>query len=416
MIIALIGAFAVTCWSAGGKEDPDNVSITLQVHTGSQKNDIGKDLLVHNNTVFVTGVTLGALAENKTSGAWDIFLAAYGEEGDCKWIKQWGTAGRDVGMGIAADSTGLYVTGYTEGALGGNRYAGDFDIFLSKFSFDGEILWTRQWGTEKTDKGMAVTVCSKGIYVTGLTEGSLDGNKNAGKSDLFLTLLTPGGEKIRTIQKGSPKSEWGKDITSDDTGVYVTGFTMGAFEGNKAFGFDDILLAKFSFDGETKWLRQWGTSGNDEGNTVAADSGSVYVSGRVNGDMDGEKRIKLDDAFISKFNLMGDKEWTVIIGTRGNDKATGIAVKGSNVYTAGSTGGQFKGKPKIGYYNVWLARYTSEGSRQWIIQHGTGGFDFSGKLYADSSGLYLTGDSSASVDGRANPGDNRDIFLIRWEE
>ena len=402
MVTALITIVSVISWSTGGKESQEGPTITLVAHTGSDKNDIGKDLLVHDNAVFVTGVTIGELPGNKTSGAWDMFLARYGKDGTCCWIKQWGKSGRDVGTGIAADTTGLYVTGYTEE----NQ---NFDIFLIKFSFKGEILWTRQWGTDKDDKGLAVTVCSEGIYVTGLTEGGLDGNRNAGKSDLFLTLLTPDGEKIRTIQTGSPKSEWGKDITSDDTGVYVTGFTMGALEGNKAFGFDDIFLSKFSFNCEMQWLRQWGTSGNDEGKAVAADSGSIYVAGRVNGDMDGEKRVKLDDAFISKFDQKGEKEWTVIIGTGGNDEATGIAVKGSNVYAAGSTGGQFRGNSKTGYYNVWLAKYTSEGNRKWIVQHGTGGFDFSGKLYSDPSGLYLTGDFSTSVDGR-------DIFLIRWEE
>lgn len=65
---------------------------------------------------------------------------------------------------------------------------------------------------------------------------------------------------------------------------------------------------------------------------------------------------------------------------------------------------------------MWLSKISLDGKLLWTVQHGTGGFDFAGGLTSDSSGLYLTGDSSFTVDGVRNPGDNRDLFLIRWEE
>jgi hypothetical protein len=52
------------------------------------------------------------------------------------WIKQTGTSSEDWGCGVAIDSFGnIYVTGGTEGGLDGNTHAGEGDIFLIKYGY-----------------------------------------------------------------------------------------------------------------------------------------------------------------------------------------------------------------------------------------------------------------------------------------
>ena len=56
--------------------------------------------------------------------------------------------------------------------------------------------WTKQLGTSSFDRGNGVTTDSSGnIYVTGVTEGDLDGNTNSGSIDIFLVKYNSSGIK-----------------------------------------------------------------------------------------------------------------------------------------------------------------------------------------------------------------------------
>ena len=111
--------------------------------------------------------------------------------------KQLGTTSRDIGIGVTTDSSdNIYVTGYTLGELDGNIYSGTRDIFLVKYNSSGTKQWTKQLGTSSDDRGNGVTTDSSGnIYVTGYTQGGLDGNTNSGDYDIFLVKYNSSGTK-----------------------------------------------------------------------------------------------------------------------------------------------------------------------------------------------------------------------------
>ena len=88
------------------------------------------------------------------------------------------------------------MTGWTGGGLDGNTNSGNTDIFLVKFNSSGTKQWTKQLGTSSPEYGNGVTTDSSGnIYVTGYTQGGLDGNTNSGGKDIFLVKYNSDGVK-----------------------------------------------------------------------------------------------------------------------------------------------------------------------------------------------------------------------------
>ena len=145
----------------------------------------------------MTGSTHGGLDGNINSGGLDIFLVKFNSSGTKQWTKQLGTSSSDFGESVTTDSSGnIYVTGVTQGGLDGNTHLGSSDLLLVKYNSSGVKQWTKQFGTSVRDSGLGVTVdSSDNIYVTGSTSGGLDGNTNAGGSDLFLVKYNSDGVK-----------------------------------------------------------------------------------------------------------------------------------------------------------------------------------------------------------------------------
>ncbi len=114
-----------------------------------------------------------------------------------QWTKQLGTSREDYGEDVTTDSSGnIYVTGSTSGELDGNTHFGDRDIVLVKYNSSGTKQWTKQLGTSSDEWGNGVTTDSSGnVYVTGMTDGGLDGNTHFGDRDIFLVKYSSSGTK-----------------------------------------------------------------------------------------------------------------------------------------------------------------------------------------------------------------------------
>ena len=108
-----------------------------------------------------------------------------------------GTSAVEQGRGVTVDSSNnIYVTGYSDGAFDGEPHSGQNDILLVKFNSDGDKLWTKLWGTSTYEEGWHVEAdSSNNIYLTGYSNGGLDGNSNSGEGDSILTKLNSDGDR-----------------------------------------------------------------------------------------------------------------------------------------------------------------------------------------------------------------------------
>ena len=271
--------------------------------------------------------------------------------------------------GVAVDSSdNIYVTGHTYGGLDSNTFSGGHDIFLVKYNSSGTKQWTKQLGTSTADSGLGVTVdSSNNIYVTGHTYGGLDSNTNSGGKDIFLTKFNSSGTKQWTNQLGTSSNDEGKGVSTDSSGnIYVTGNTNGGLDGNTNSGNLDIILVKYNSSGTKQWTQQLGSSENDFGLGVTVDSSdNIYVTGYTEGGLDGNTNSGERDIFLVKYNSSGTKQWTQQLGTSSYDYGRGVTVDSSdNIYVTGYTGGGLDGNTNSGSYDIFLVKYNSDGVKQ----------------------------------------------------
>ena len=172
---------------------------------------------------------------------------AFGAEGDMDWIRQFtgSIPATDYGRSVAYDSSGVYVVGYSNGFLPGQTSAGREDVFIRKYDYAGNELWTRQFGTSSIDNGFGVAVNSSGVYVVGYTEGTLPGQTSAGGTDAFIRKYDSAGNELWTQQFGTGSYDRGYGVAVGSSGVYVAGYTPGNLPGQPITWSTDAFLTKF---------------------------------------------------------------------------------------------------------------------------------------------------------------------------
>jgi len=311
-----------------------NGSIQWTRQVGTSTVDDGHAVTTDSSdNIYITGRTWGGLdGSNKPNTCKhvttvagkvcsDIFLVKYGSDGEKQWTKQIVASSREIAYGVAVDSVGnIYLTGYTSGTLEGVN-SGANDIFLIKYSSDGTLQFKEQFGSSGDDSGLGIRVDSKdNVYITGFTEGGLDGNTNSGKKDIFLVKFNSNGFKLWTKQLGTPFDDSANGLAIDSSdNIYVTGYTEGnmyTYSGGK-----DVFVVKYNSSGTKQWTRQFGApsfsqksphnsssevvSSEDEGKKVSIDSsGNIYLTGNTQGGLDGNSNSGKEDIFLIKYKSM----------------------------------------------------------------------------------------------------------------
>jgi hypothetical protein len=361
--------------------------------------------------IYVTGYTNGSLPGNTNFGNNDFFVAKYDVYGNRLWVKQFGSAYSDYATGISSESSGnTYVSGRTEGGE---------DAFVAKYNANGNQLWMAQFGTSGYDSATGVSSDGSGnVYVSGYTDGSFPSYTNLGSYDAFVAKYDTSGNPVWVKQFSTSSHDYAEGISSDSNGnVYVSGKTFGSFLGYTNLGLYDAFVAKYDGNGNQLWLRQFGTSGDDEITGISSDSSdNVYVTGSTKGGLPGYSNLGSYDAFVAKYDGNGNQLWLRQFGTSGNDEITGISRDiDNNVYVTGYTTGSLPGNINAGGSDAFVAKYNANGTLNWVRQFGTSAADSANGIRIDSSGnVYVTGDTSGGLPGNSNSGGS-DAFVVGFD-
>jgi hypothetical protein len=210
---------------------------------GTSNFDQGRAVGAHASGIYLAGLTAGALPDLTSAGAHDAFVRKYDAAGKELWTRQFGTAKLEDVTGIAVDDTGVYVVGTTLGVLPGQTGAGSADLFVRKYDVEGKELWTRQFGTAEYDQARAAALHDASLYVAGWTLGTFPGQAAQGLHDGVVVRLSAAGETIGMRQFGTSHLDDPLGISVSSAGVYVAGLTGGSLPGQKNAGNADTFVA-----------------------------------------------------------------------------------------------------------------------------------------------------------------------------
>jgi len=368
--------------------------------------------------VYTTGHTMAPFGGESHAGLNDALLVKYTVAGSQEWVRIWGSAVEDSGRDLLVEGSGdLYVVGDTKGQFDGFTNAGKSDVWLSKWDADGTRHWTVSWGSDQNDWAESVRMDDTGgVYVAGYTRGAFGSQTNAGYTDIFLTKLHFGGTQEWSRIWGGGGFDYAKAVALGNGALYVAGSTESAFDGQTNSGGKDICLTKLTLDGQRLWSRIWGSSGTDEGRGAVADSlGNVYVVGWTDGEYDGQTNSGGLDLCMTKFGPNGDRLWSRIWGSSADDGAQGVAFDPEyGLHVVGYASGALDGLLPIGDPDIYMATVSTGGdlvaSRLW----GSGNGDAAHGVAVDSNhNVYVTGVTWGDFDLQQNSGEC-DIFFSKW--
>jgi hypothetical protein len=251
--------------------------------------DWGEAIAVDSSgSAYVTGYTYSpdfpvtAGAFDTSRAGLDAFITKFTPDGTSLVYSTFlGGAGRELGQGIAVDSSGnAYITGLTESfdnpfsvtneafpvTSGAFQLRGSYDAFVTKLNAQGSALVysTYLGGSAGVDRGWAIAIDNAGnAYVTGDTDSTnfptvnaVQGTYGGGLKDAFVTKLNASGSALlhSTFLGGSLWDE-GRGIAVNGSDLFATGDTssdnfptLNAVQSNNAGGFHhvDAFVTKIS--------------------------------------------------------------------------------------------------------------------------------------------------------------------------
>jgi uncharacterized repeat protein (TIGR01451 family) len=231
----------VFCSYLGGAGDDKAFGLAMD---GSQTNIYVVGQTSSNNFPVLNPV------QPSSGGSFDAFIAKVSSSGTKVFATYFGGSGDDRGTGIAVNSSGAYVTGFTSSPnlptvtpLQLNN-GGGYDAFVAKLNLTGNsILYSTYLGGAANENFVAavtgtnpIAVDSSNAYVTGYTASANFPTAsplqaaNAGSQDVFLTKIADATPAADFALSASPAS---RTINPGDATTYtVTPTPAGGFTGN----------------------------------------------------------------------------------------------------------------------------------------------------------------------------------------
>lgn len=322
-------------------------------------------------------------------GQWDAYLARYSAEGEELWLREFGSNGDDYASDVAADNQGgIYVVGALNGVELNDPFLRQTDWYLARYSATGDLLSLVNDRGGDSDQATGVVAGLDGsAYLIGVSDViDEQGVWPEVSTEGFIKKISTSGDVLWSEAIGFAPDVIPVDVAlAPEGGVFMAGYTAGAFEGSLGRRLDGFI-AKYSPDGEELWAQVIGSDRRDRVKSLAIDDeGAIYVAGTRSDT--GESENDSNEAFLAKFNSLGEQLWDrqLVINAGEANLGNSVAIDADgNVLLAGTTA---IGLP---WHSGFLAKYSANGE---LI-----GLNYADTLFYRADGFHeLAVDSEGSV-------------------
>ena len=310
-----------------------------------------------------------------------------------------GGSGSDLGRGVArlADGSSIITGNFDTSATFGTTTltGGTSQTFVAKASANGSWIWARSNGGSGDSEGDSVATLADGSsIVTGYFAASVTFGSttltSAGGNDMFVAKADASGGWVWAKRAGGSGYEQGLKIkTLPDGSSLVTGYFQGSASFGTTtlttFGGNDIFVAKLDANGNWLWASRAGSSGNDNGNGLAAlpDGSSIITGSFRNVASFGTSSVTSaggEDVFVAKLDPNGTWVWATSGGSRSGDpgKSVSVLADGSSIVVGFIAASATFGSTNLtgfGSNDLFVAKVDASGNWVWAKNAGGSGSD-----------------------------------------
>lgn len=420
----------------------------------------GLDIITDGSgNVYTTGSFFGTVDFDPGPGVFNltqpsgsgIFISKLNAAGNLVWVKQF-VSGNIKPYAIELDAAGnVYTAGFFQFTADFDPGPGVYSLsvpqnmgshgFVSKLDANGNFLWVSRFGGDNNSYLSIFDIkidASENILITGHFNGNADfdpgpGTSNlnsAGLDDSYVVKINPAGNLIwvRQFQGVSFASSRGVSVDANGN-VYTTGYCNGSVDFDPGpgtyilSGIQSIYFSKLDAAGSFLWAKRLDGGTQTLSNSIEVDvAGNAFVTGYFRGSQDfdpGPAVIPLTsageiDLFLLKLDGDGQLLWTKQTGGVQADEGKRLFLDASNnIYLTGyfqatvdfDPGPASATATAVGTYDIFVSKFTSNGTLLWSRQAGNSAFDMGLAVAADTQGgVYTTGYFNETVDFDPGPG------------
>ena len=247
---------------------------------------------------------------SKDPGLSELWVIKLDRQGKRVWDKIYGGSNRDSASSIIQTTDGGYaVAGHYEFH---NKRGYDLDLWILKLDSQGKLLWDRTYGGSSGERASSLIQTNDGGYAV-ISETQ---SKGVGEADFWLFKLDAQGNLLWEKTFGGNKSDEPSSLLQTRDGSFVIAGETRSY----GAGGSDLWLLKLDSQGNLIWDWTYGGNSDDSASSLiqTADGGYVVAGCTYSYGAGGS------DFWLLKLDGQGDLLWDRTYGGSSGDEASSL--------------------------------------------------------------------------------------------